>query len=198
VIKSITVSLFILALLLSAGPAAAKTFYLKDGATIEYRRVWKQNGLIYLLVNRDTLVTFLPKEVDQARTLKAGGMKKFPSRSMTKSKKPVSTSAKRLKAAAVPPPVMKPAQAEEGSAVFSDSRVSATGASAESGVPAEAAVKGKYSNLVQVMNCPGDRSAYGGFKDYGWWGGGPWCGQIGKAGYWVWVAPDWYVWAVKN
>jgi len=197
-IKSITVSLFILALLFSAGPATAKTFYLKDGAAIEYRNVWKQSGLIYLLVNRDTLVTFLPEEVDQARTLKAAGLKKFPSRPMKKSKKPVSTSAKRTKAAAVPLPVMKPAQAEEGSAVFGESRASATGASAESNVPAEATAKGKYSNLVQVMNCPRDSGSYGDFKDYGWWGGGPWCGQTGKAGYWVWVAPDWYVWSVKN
>lgn len=74
----ITVSLFIFALLLSAGPATAKTFYLKGGSTIEYKRVWKQGGLIYLLVNRDTLVAFLPEEVDQRRTLKAAGMKKFP------------------------------------------------------------------------------------------------------------------------
>lgn len=56
-------------------------------------------------------------------------------------------------------------------------------------------VNGKYSNLIQVMNCPKDRSSYGEFRDYGYWGGGPWCGQTGKAGYWVWVAPDWYVWA---
>jgi hypothetical protein len=66
-----------------------------------------------------------------------------------------------------------------------------------SNVPEKAAVNGKYSELVQVLNCPADKAKYGHFKDYGWWGGGPWCGQQGKAGYWVWVAPNWYVWKHK-
>jgi len=51
---------------------------------------------------------------------------------------------------------------------------------------------------VQVMNCARDQRTYGEFRDYGWWGGGPWCGQMGKAGYWVWVAPNWYVWAGRK
>lgn len=80
----ITVSLVIVALLFCAGPATAKTFYLRDGSTIEYKRVWKQGGLIYLLINRDTLVAFLPGEVDQRRTLKAAGMKRFPCQSVKK------------------------------------------------------------------------------------------------------------------
>ena len=57
-----------------------------------------------------------------------------------------------------------------------------------------ASSNGKYGGLIQVMNCPSDRSSYGSFNDYGYWGGGAWCGQTGKAGYWVWVAPNWYVW----
>ena len=72
------------------------------------------------------------------------------------------------------------------------------GSSVSEDVPAKAKVNGKYSNLVQVMRCAQDRGTYGEFRDYGWWGGGPWCGQTGKAGYWVWVAPAWYVWSDKN
>jgi hypothetical protein len=61
-------------------------------------------------------------------------------------------------------------------------------------VPTQANVNGRYNGLIQIMNCPSDRNAYGQFNDYGYWGGGAWCGQTGKAGYWVWVAPNWYVW----
>ncbi|MCE1226645.1 MAG: hypothetical protein LWW87_09195 [Geobacteraceae bacterium] len=48
------------------------------------------------------------------------------------------------------------------------------------------------------MNCPKDGSSYGNFRDYGYWGGGAWCGKQGKAGYWVWVAPNWYIWKNKQ
>ncbi|WP_035055823.1 hypothetical protein [Andreprevotia chitinilytica] len=65
-------------------------------------------------------------------------------------------------------------------------------------VPAVAAVNGKYSDLLQVLPCPADSHTYGDFNDYGYWGGGPWCRQTGMAGYWVWVAPNWYVWRNKN
>jgi hypothetical protein len=61
--------------------------------------------------------------------------------------------------------------------------------------PPQASVNGKYSNLLQVVNCPRHVKEWGEFKDYGHWGGGPWCGETGKAGYWVWVNPNWYVWA---
>lgn len=68
-----------------------------------------------------------------------------------------------------------------------------------SGGPSEkelekASVHGKYGDLIQVLPCAKDRASYGKFKDYGHWGGGAWCGQTGEAGYWVWVAPKWYVW----
>ncbi|MDQ7090533.1 MAG: hypothetical protein Q9M50_07795 [Methylococcales bacterium] len=53
---------------------------------------------------------------------------------------------------------------------------------------------GKYSGLLQTLNCPKDKSQYGQYRDYGYWGGGSWCGQVGVAGYWVWVVPNWYVW----
>jgi hypothetical protein len=53
---------------------------------------------------------------------------------------------------------------------------------------------GKYSGLLQTINCPKDKKQYGRYKDYGYWGGGSWCGQQGQAGYWVWNNPNWYVW----
>lgn len=63
-------------------------------------------------------------------------------------------------------------------------------------VPAKATVNGKYSGLVMVLNCPGDQKTYGQFNDWGYWngGGGTWCNQPAKAGHWVYVAPNWYVW----
>jgi hypothetical protein len=61
-------------------------------------------------------------------------------------------------------------------------------------VPDAADVGGKYARLVQVMPCPADQATYGEFRDYGRWEGGAWCGSTGKPGYWVWVAPNWYVW----
>jgi TPR repeat protein len=68
----------------------------------------------------------------------------------------------------------------------------------ESSVPASASVNGKYTGLVQTINCPRDQAEYGQFTDYGYWSGGAWCGQTGKGGHWVWVAPSWYVWSNKT
>ncbi len=56
---------------------------------------------------------------------------------------------------------------------------------------------GKYTDLRQVLECSKDRASYGEFNDYGYWGGGPWCGQQGKSGYWVYLYPSWYVWGKK-
>lgn len=64
-------------------------------------------------------------------------------------------------------------------------------------LPAEASSQGKYDGLLQALHCPSDKGTYGNFTDYGYWSGGPWCGQQGKGGYWVWVAPTWYVWSKK-
>ena len=65
-------------------------------------------------------------------------------------------------------------------------------------MPAMASANGKYTTLLQQINCPSDRSTYGEFRDYGHWGGGAWCGQTGKKGHWVWVYPNWYVWENKR
>ncbi len=53
---------------------------------------------------------------------------------------------------------------------------------------------GRYSVLLQKLSCPSDAAKYGPSGDYGYWGGGQWCGQAGRSGYWVWVAPNWYIW----
>jgi len=65
-------------------------------------------------------------------------------------------------------------------------------------IPAKASVDGKYKNLIQKLKCERDRQSYGDYRDYGYWVGGAWCGQYGKAGYWVWVTPYWYVWSFKS
>ena len=49
----------------------AKTFYLKNGEQIEYKRYWQKDGRINVLITRDTLVDFAPEEVDMEKTLKA-------------------------------------------------------------------------------------------------------------------------------
>ncbi len=58
----------------------------------------------------------------------------------------------------------------------------------------KASVNGKYFNLIQVLNCPKDRRSYGTFRDWGYWSGKSWCGKAVRKGYWVWVAPNWYIW----
>jgi hypothetical protein len=68
----------------------------------------------------------------------------------------------------------------------------------DKGIPAAASAHGKYSNLLQTLTCPKDRRRYGKYSDYGYWGGGAWCGQRGKRGFWVWVAPTWYIWGAKK
>ena len=66
-------------------------------------------------------------------------------------------------------------------------------------VPAgEDSAYGSYSNLLQVLTCSDDVDAYGEYYDYGYWGGGSWCGQTGAAGYWVYSYPSWYVWGSVN
>ena len=49
--------------------------------------------------------------------------------------------------------------------------------------------------LLQDLRCESDRDKYGEYYDNGYWEGGAWCGVEGKAGYWVYSYPSWYVWA---
>ena len=62
-------------------------------------------------------------------------------------------------------------------------------------LPAEVSAYESYSDLIQVIHCPGDQDSYTAYNDYGYWGGGAWCGQDGEDGYWVYVDQSWYVWA---
>lgn len=59
-----------------------------------------------------------------------------------------------------------------------------------------ASVGGKYSEMLQRVDAPEDLSSYGYFSDYGHWVSPP--GYRGHAqlptGYWVYVAPHWYIW----
>lgn len=64
-------------------------------------------------------------------------------------------------------------------------------------VPPKASLNGKYNALVQIVHCPQDKKRYGNFSNYGYWSGGTWCGQKARAGHWIWVAPQWYVWKTK-
>lgn len=58
-----------------------------------------------------------------------------------------------------------------------------------------ASVNGKYSGLVKVVPMPEEERRYGKFHDYGFWKGGRWGNHDNlPAGYWVYVAPNWYVW----
>ncbi|ABQ28214.1 hypothetical protein [Geotalea uraniireducens] len=47
---------------------ALKSVYLKDGGVIECQKVWKTNGNIMVLVNRDVLLDFSRDEVDLKKT----------------------------------------------------------------------------------------------------------------------------------
>jgi hypothetical protein len=47
---------------------AAKVVYLKDGGAINAKSAWRSQGKVQVLINRDTLATFLPSEVDMKRT----------------------------------------------------------------------------------------------------------------------------------
>lgn len=62
---------------------------------------------------------------------------------------------------------------------------------------------GRYSDLLQVINCPEDmanKNSYGDYYDWGYWESPRkrYCGQKVQAGYWVWLAPNWYIWKNSN
>lgn len=63
--------LLLLALLLNASLATmalARAVYLADGGIIQAQKVWKEEGRIYLLLNRDSLITFTPEEINLKKT----------------------------------------------------------------------------------------------------------------------------------
>ena len=63
--------LLLLALLLNATLATmalARAVYLADGGIIQAQKVWKEEGRIYVLLNRDSLITFSPEEINLKKT----------------------------------------------------------------------------------------------------------------------------------
>jgi hypothetical protein len=52
----------------------------------------------------------------------------------------------------------------------------------------------KYSKLLRTLTCDDDRSTYGDFYDFGYWSGKEYKDNKDlPAGYWVYVAPHWYI-----
>lgn len=63
--------LLLLTLLLNATLATgalARTVYLADGGIIKAQKVWQEEGRVYVLLNRDSLITFSPEEINLKKT----------------------------------------------------------------------------------------------------------------------------------
>jgi hypothetical protein len=59
---------------------------------------------------------------------------------------------------------------------------------------ARAGQGGKYGKLLRIIAAEDDRSEYGDFYDYGYWSGTEYKGDRDlPAGYWVYVAPHWFI-----
>jgi hypothetical protein len=66
----------------------------------------------------------------------------------------------------------------------------------EIGLDARASVQGKYLVLLHVVKAPDDENSYGEFYDYGFSEEYSYAGYDNLTpGYWVYMAPFWYVWA---
>lgn len=69
------------------------------------------------------------------------------------------------------------------------------GALVDPALRGSASVNGKYEALLAIFTVPQDAARWGAYHDYGWWPGGTWAGVSGfPPGYWVYVAPTWYIW----
>lgn len=61
-------------------------------------------------------------------------------------------------------------------------------------VPSSAPSHGHYRSLLRKFDVPADQSSYGDFYDYGFWAGKDYAEQHDlPSGYWVYVAPTWYI-----
>lgn len=59
----------------------------------------------------------------------------------------------------------------------------------------QASLNGKFKTLLKEINVPQDEENYGKFHDWGYWSGKSWAKHNNlPAGYWVYVAPSWYIW----
>lgn len=62
-------------------------------------------------------------------------------------------------------------------------------------IPEKATVRGNYSQLVKIIEVPEDEVTYGKFYDFGYYAGTQYAGYTDlPEGYWVYVAPKWYIW----
>lgn len=63
--------LLLLALVLNAALSTAvlaRSVYLTDGGIIAAQKVWQEEGRVYVLLNRDSLITFSPEEINLKKT----------------------------------------------------------------------------------------------------------------------------------
>jgi hypothetical protein len=72
--------LAVLLVLALAVSASAGTVYLKDGEEIDARSAWKKGNTVFVLVNRDILLTFPADEVNVSRSGLVKGGKKSKSK----------------------------------------------------------------------------------------------------------------------
>lgn len=69
----------------------------------------------------------------------------------------------------------------------------------EIGLNLRASVQGKYLVLLHVIKAPDDEKTYGAFYDYGFSEEYSYAGFDNLTpGYWVYMAPYWYVWAATS
>jgi tetratricopeptide (TPR) repeat protein len=65
-------------------------------------------------------------------------------------------------------------------------------------IPAGANAFGTYSNVLRRIHVPDDKDDYGNYNNYGWSTTSSYRGYDGlPSGYWVYVAPYWYIWETK-
>lgn len=106
--------LILLALLLNATLATvalARPVYLADGGIIEAQRVWQEEGEVFVLLNRDSLITFSPEEIDLKKTF----AKKWKNAPLKSGKKVVTKAVVTAPAAPVSPIAEKlPAKTDVG------------------------------------------------------------------------------------
>lgn len=62
--RLLILSLFLVLLALPVATASAVQAHLADGGIISAHKVWRSQGSVFVLVNRDTLLEFAPREVN--------------------------------------------------------------------------------------------------------------------------------------
>lgn len=85
-------------------------------------------------------------------------------------------------------------QIAQTSPVASARPADATSSSSASSASAQASAMGKYEQLLKTIPCPNDKRQYGDYADTGFYAAQRYCGVQAPAGFWVYAAPNWYVW----